>query len=440
MKKRINAQFIVVVFIAIVTTLVFTTGVFYKLFQKEVLEELKTYSYVLQDIGEYKEIEEADTKIARINVRITWIDENGAVLYDNVTDASSMDNHALRPEIVSAFEKGEGSSIRKSSTVEKSIFYYAVKLGDGTVLRIGKEVRSIWNIFETAFLKIVGIAIALFIVCLILTHHLTKILMAPIEQMANHLDEIGSIHAYKELQPFIETIQKQHENIVKNAKMRQEFTANVSHELKTPLTSISGYSELIENGMASDQEAVVRFAREIHRNANRLLTLINDIIKLSEMDGSDLVVEFEKTDLYEIAQDCVHMLQMNAEKHGITMKMEGCHSEIIANKQMMEEVVYNLCDNAIRYNNDGGNIWVSVVQNEEKTILEVKDDGIGISKKDQERIFERFYRVDKSRSKSTGGTGLGLAIVKHIVAQHGAKLDIESELGKGTLIRIEFSV
>lgn len=438
MKRRINAQFIIIVLVAIVATLVLATVVFYELFQKEVLEELKTYLYVLQSAGEYKGMKGADTKLDTGNVRITWIDENGTVLYDSITEVSSMDNHALRPEIAGALEKGEGSAVRKSSTVEKNIFYYAMRLEDGTILRTGKEARSIWNIFETAFPKIGGIAVVLFVICLILAHHLTKSLMSPIEQMANHLDEIGSIHAYKELRPFIDTIQKQHEDIVKNAKIRQEFTANVSHELKTPLTSISGYSELIENGMASDQEAVVRFAKEIHRNANRLLTLINDIIKLSEMDSSEFVVEFETIDLYGIAEDCVNMLQMNAEKHGITMTIEGYHSEIMANKQMIEEVVYNLCDNAIRYNNDGGNIWVSVIQKEDTAVLEVRDDGIGISKKDQERICERFYRADKSRSKSTGGTGLGLAIVKHIVAQHDAKLEIESELGKGTIIRVIF--
>lgn len=438
MKKKINLQFIIIVFIAIVITLTFATVVFYELFQKEVLEELRTYAYVLSHADEYKEMQEVDSKLDSVNVRITLIDESGKVLYDNITDVSSMDNHASRPEIVSALEKGEGSSVRKSSTMEENIFYYAIKLDDGMILRAGKESGSIWKVFETAFPKIGGIAVVLFIICLVLTHYLTKSLMAPIEQMANHLDEIGSIHAYKELRPFIETIQNQHENIVKNAKMRQEFTANVSHELKTPLTSISGYSELIENGMASDQEAVVRFAGEIRRNANRLLTLINDIIKLSEMDGSDLVVEFETTDLYEIAEECVNMLQMNAEKHGINIKIEGVHSEIIANKQMLEEVIYNLCDNAIRYNNNGGNVWVFVSQKEGTTILEVSDNGIGISKKDQERVFERFYRVDKSRSKSTGGTGLGLAIVKHIVAQHDANLEIESELGRGTTIRIVF--
>lgn len=438
MKKRINTQFIFLVFAAIATTLVLAIAVFYELFQKEVLEELKAYTYILESVSKYPETKDTSIKLKDSDIRVTWIDKDGNVLYDSITDQTNMDNHASRPEVAGALEHGEGSSVRKSSTLEKSIFYYALRLKDGTVIRTGKETGSIWNIFETVFPQIIGIAVILFLLCLILTQHLTKSLIAPIEQMADHLDDIGSIHAYKELMPFIDTIQKQHDDIVKNAKMRQEFTANVSHELKTPLTSISGYSELIENGMASDQEAVVRFAGEIHRNANRLLSLINDIIKLSEMDSSELAVEFEDVDLYNIAEECVSMLQMNAEKHGITLTIEGCHSEIVANKQMMEEVIYNLCDNAIRYNNEGGNVWVSVHEKEKRAILEVKDNGIGISQKDQERIFERFYRVDKSRSKSTGGTGLGLAIVKHIVAQHDAVLEIESELGKGTLIRIIF--
>lgn len=219
--------------------------------------------------------------------------------------------------------------------------------------------------------------------------------------------------------------------------MRQEFTANVSHELKTPLTAISGYSELIENGMANAQD-ITRFAAGIHKNAKRLLTLINDTIRLSELDATS-EVPFEALNLYDIATTSVDMLQINAEKHQVSLYLEGEPCEIRGDKQMMEELLYNLCDNAIRYNNKGGKVWVRVTREAEGEIcLQVKDTGIGIPKEHQERIFERFYRVDKSRSKSTGGTGLGLAIVKHIVAKHGARLELNSGVGKGTTIRIFF--
>lgn len=272
---------------------------------------------------------------------------------------------------------------------------------------------------------------------MMVTHYLTRNILKPIEQMANSLDDDTHIVAYKEMRPFIDMIQKQHADIVKSSQMRQEFTANVSHELKTPLTSISGYSELIETGMATEAD-VHHFATEIHKNSNRLLTLINDIIRLSELDVSEDAPLMEKIDLAVIARTATDMLAINAEKNSVTLSYDGSHGYIYANKMMMEELVYNLTDNAIRYNNKNGSVDVSVKAEDGKVILRVKDTGIGIPKEHQERIFERFYRVDKSRSKSTGGTGLGLAIVKHIVARNNAQLDMDSEPGKGTDIKVTF--
>ena len=197
-----------------------------------------------------------------------------------------------------------------------------------------------------------------------------------------------------------------------------------------------GFGGNIANGV---KEAVVeRFAKEIHKNAKRLLTLINDIIKLSELDAIENSIYFEKVDLYDMAETCVNMLQVNAEKHSVNLFFRGTPCTITANKDMIEELMYNLCDNAIRYNVPGGNVWMEVKEEAENVILRVRDTGIGISKEHQERIFERFYRVDKSRSKSTGGTGLGLAIVKHIVAKHEAKVELNSEVGKGTIITVYF--
>jgi len=237
---------------------------------------------------------------------------------------------------------------------------------------------------------------------------------------------------------FTEKIMKEvNGEMLENAKLRQEFTANVTHELKTPLTSISGYAELIENGMASEAD-IKRFAQGIHTNANRLIILINDIIRLSELDSADEDIDMEELDLYAMARTCVGMLEPSAEKHHVTISASGESCLICANRMMMEELLYNLCDNAIRYNNENGKVEVSVKKDKEHTVLSVKDTGIGISKEHQERIFERFYRVDKSRSKSTGGTGLGLAIVKHIVVKHHARLQVESEVGKGTVMQVIF--
>ena len=260
--------------------------------------------------------------------------------------------------------------------------------------------------FERSFLGLLLLAAVLLWVSFLTAHLLTRNLISP-------------------------------EELLKNSKMRQEFTSNVTHALKTPLTSISGYAELIETGLASGDD-IVRFARGIHKSANRLLILINDIIRLSELDNEEQELVTEHLNLYQLAVTCVEMLETNAEKHHVTISIQGENSYIEGNKMMMEELLYNLCDNAIRYNNENGTVLVEVHAEGEYVNLKVKDTGIGISKEHQERIFERFYRVDKSRSKSTGGTGLGLAIVKHIVEKHHAKLTVESEIGKGTSMRITF--
>ncbi|MGI6269056.1 MAG: ATP-binding protein [Candidatus Howiella sp.] len=216
-------------------------------------------------------------------------------------------------------------------------------------------------------------------------------------------------------------------------KMKQEFTANVSHELKTPLTSISGYAEMIENGMAKSED-VAGFAARIHKEAGRLLTLISDIIRLSELDEMPQADVFAPVDLLEVARDCAGILAHSAEQHGVQMLVEGEPSLVHGSRSMLGELVYNLADNAIRYNKPGGSVTLRV----ESGRLIVSDTGIGIPQKYQRRVFERFYRVDKSRSKETGGTGLGLAIVKHIARQHRAEIFLKSSEGAGTEITVEF--
>ena len=371
------------------------------------------------------------------DLRLTLIAPDGSVLYDNQADEISMQNHLDRPEIAEAFENGDGHVIRKSATLNKSTYYYAILLKSGRVLRIARETNNVISMFLAAVPVMLVVMAILVCVTIIVTHYLTRNILKPIEQMANSLDDDAHIVAYREMRPFIDMIQKQHADIVKSSQMRQEFTANVSHELKTPLTSISGYSELIETGMATEAD-VHHFATEIHKNSNRLLTLINDIIRLSELDVSEDAPLMEKINLAVIARTATDMLAINAEKNSVTLSYDGSHGYIYANKMMMEELVYNLTDNAIRYNNKNGSVDVSVKTVDGKVILRVKDTGIGIPKEHQERIFERFYRVDKSRSKSTGGTGLGLAIVKHIVARNNAQLDMDSEPGKGTDIKVTF--
>lgn len=446
MKKRINLQFMLLILIAILATVSLSTAVFYKILKKEVLADLRTYTELMVKTDAWKIItdpQHADAQAIGADMkqlRVTLIAGNGEVIFDTNANIGTMENHSERTEVAEALKYGEGETIRKSTTIGKSAFYYAIRLENGNVLRVAKETNSILSVFAKAFPLIGLICIVLFIVCAVLSHFFTQSIIQPIEHLAENLETSDSVQVYKELVPFVTTIRRQHEDIMRNVNMRQEFTANVSHELKTPLTSISGYSELIESGMATEHDTV-RFAAEIHKSSNRLLTLINDIIRLSELDQVTQEEIFEETNLYDVAQNCVEMLQMSAGKHQVTLALHGSSQMVYANRQMMEELIYNLCDNAIRYNNPDGRVDVTVDRQEDAVVVEVKDTGIGIPKEHQERIFERFYRVDKSRSKSTGGTGLGLAIVKHIVAKHrNVRLELDSEAGRGTTIRVVFNM
>lgn len=438
MKKKINLQFMFISAVGILLTFCLSTVIFYELFKSEVVDELKTYADVIKETQSYDQILQGEYDPDVDDLRITMIKKDGEVFYDSFADIKKMENHSNRQEVRQALKHGNGKAIRTSDTLDKNTFYYAVRLNDGNILRVAKESRSIWSVFIKVTPAILILIFVILAISKMLSDVLTKSLLLPIEQMSENLDHLEDITTYKELMPFINTIQEQHKNILMNAKMRQEFTANVSHELKTPLTAISGYSELIQNGMTNEEETI-RFAGEIHKSAKRLLTLINDTIRLSQLDTSEQKVIYEAIDLYKIAEDCVNMLKFSAENHGITISIHGTNAYLEGNKEMLEEVVYNLCDNAIRYNNEGGKVDVTVKPVKGKIYLCVEDNGIGISKEHQERIFERFYRVDKSRSKSTGGTGLGLAIVKHIIQQHGAHMELTSEKGKGTKIEIEFS-
>lgn len=438
MRRRINMQFAIISMVAILFTVVMSSWVYYDQFQAEVIQSLKTYTHVLKVSGIFQDDAIDNDQGVVDSLRVTLINPDGSIDYESNANIGAMDNHSQRPEIQQAFAEGEGEAIRRSKTLSKNTFYYAVRLDNGQVLRVSKEAGSILS-FGVGMLPFLAVMVAvLLLLCMILAHFLTQSILDPVEQMAHHMDDEKQEVAYKEMQPFIDTIRKQHQDIVKSSQMRQEFTANVSHELKTPLTAISGYSELIESGIAG-REDTRRFAGEIHKSSSRLLTLINDIIRLSELDIAEQEVQMEKLDLYELAEKCVDMMQVSAEKHQVTLLLQGEPCVMEANREMMEELLYNLCSNAIRYNVPEGRVVVSVKRGAEFCVLTVEDTGIGIPKEDQERVFERFYRVDKSRSKSTGGTGLGLAIVKHVVARHGAKIEMESKEGEGTRMRVIFA-
>lgn len=437
MKKKINIRIVSLALLAIVSTMLFVTITYNNLFKQQMMDDLHLYAKFIAGYETTEDIYAVAEDMKAEGLRITLLDNEGNVLLDSEADVSRMDNHATRPEIEEAMRNGEGQTVRMSQTLGKSTYYFAKQIETGRILRVSREAKNIFSFFAMLTPSLIVICVVLAIMSFVIAHFLTKSFLKPIEQLAENLENNEEITHYEELEPFVQMIREQHADILKSAKMRQEFTANVTHELKTPLTSISGYAELIETGMASDAD-VTRFAQGIHTNANRLLILINDIIRLSELDSAEEEVIMERLDLYEMAATCVEMLEPNAEKHGVTISLTGERSWVMGNRMMVEELLYNLCDNAIRYNNVNGGVTVDVRTEKEDTILTVSDTGIGIPKEHQERIFERFYRVDKSRSKSTGGTGLGLAIVKHIIAKHRAQLEVESEPGKGTTMRVRF--
>lgn len=369
------------------------------------------------------------------NTRITLIDSAGDVLYDSTEDAVTLQNHKNRPEIKAAHKNGTGQEVRKSTTMSKEMFYYAKLLPDGNVLRVSKTMNTA---FHTA-IAILPVMALIALVALGFAYLLARQQVAKLIRPINELDleEPLENEVYEELTPLLESIDKQNKEKEAIANMRKEFSANVSHELKTPLTSISGYAEIMKSGIVKPED-MPRFSEKIYNEARRLITLVEDIIKLSHLDEGKVELEKEDIDLYDLTREIISRLAPQASAKKVHMELTG--ESVIYNgvRQILDEMVYNICENAIKYNKECGEIrvWVGNTLNGKKII--VTDTGIGIPKEQQERIFERFYRVDKSHSKEIGGTGLGLSIVKHGAILHNAKIHVDSELGKGTRMELTF--
>ncbi len=437
MKKKINKSFMAVATIAILLTAIGAMLLYSYSLREQIYDDLRANAHVVAAVSS-EELEDAiDKNLVEDGLRITIVENDGVVTYDSMEVAAEMENHLDRPEIKGAIRDGSATSVRFSETASMQTYYYAMRLEDGTILRVGKESSSIYHYIYSLLGMIAIIAVLVFAMCIPFSHLLTKKLVEPIEKIAENITRVDESSVYEEVRPFVTMIKQQHIDILENAQMRQEFTANVSHELKTPLTAISGYAELIESGMTNEADTA-HFANEIHRSAERLQALINDIIKLSELDGDDHRMELEELELADMVRDCIHNLEIPAQKQEVTLLQSGEPVHIMGNRTLIEEVLYNLCSNAIRYNKRGGNVTITTQMEGEHAVLCVKDTGIGIPKEHQTRVFERFYRVDKSRSKSTGGTGLGLAIVKHIIARHGAQIELSSREGIGTEVKIIF--
>lgn len=480
----------------------------------------------------------------QIDIRLTLIEPNGEVIFDTANPAGKTENHLNREEIGEALAQGFGESRRFSSTLGRQTYYYAIRLGDGSVLRASKTTESIWKVFSQ-ILPLVGfIVLGVIVVGYVVSAHVTKKIVEPL----NNADTNPELFThYDELAPFVKTIVRQQEKIahdftelqarmdttnaitenmnegiimldkagtvlsfnksvgeifninktfvgknfrelsrdlelsttLKEAvkgesgdmvfekdgnifrvltspvqetgviifflditekslaeKMRQEFSANVSHELKTPLTTIYGNAEMLFGDVVLEDDKK-SFYKKIMDEASRLIELIEDIMMISQLDEGHDRQHFEYTKLENIANECAEALEKKAQQNQVEIKIFGS-AVLFAKPSMIYEMFYNLIDNAVKYNVPGGVVEVKLTQNENGVKIIVADSGIGIPTAAQTRIFERFYRVDKSRSKKTGGTGLGLAIVKHIVQTHGGRISVSSSEGKGTQVEMIF--
>lgn len=444
MSRKIFKTIWIVAFVVFIASFLFIMGISYDYFtgiQKDQLKiETSLAAYGVEVSGaDYFEGLDTD------EYRVTWIDSDGTVLYDSDANADTMENHLGREEVREALETGYGEGSRMSSTIAEEQYYAAQKLSDGTVIRISVDQMTIWSVMLGFAPQICAVIIIALVVSLILASRLAKKIVEPLNKI--DLDNPGEYlgkENFKEVEPLLIRISKQQEQLkgdkaeIENASLiRQEFTANVSHELKTPLHAISGYAELLENGMVKNSD-IKPFAAKIRSESVRMTNLVEDIIDLTRLDNGGGDVNWEECDLCRIAENAIDSLNSTASEKGVELKKDLQPASMRGVPQHLYSIVYNLCDNGIKYNHDGGTVRVKIRNNADGILLSVKDTGIGIPKESQNRIFERFFRVDKSRSQDVGGTGLGLSIVKHAVIIHKGTIMVNSSPGKGAEFTVIF--
>ena len=549
MKKKIFKNTILIILLLVVLCGASIIGVLYNYFNKQYVTSLdQAAGYIAEGV----DLAGMDflTNLNEKEKRITWVAADGTVLYDNKADIRTMENHKNRTEIKQAMTSSAGTSVRYSKTLSEETIYHAIRIGDGSVVRVSVIRKSMPALLMKVFLPVLLVLLLGVEFSAILAYRLSRQITTPLE--AIDLDHPDESTVYDELSPFIRKIRLQNEEIQKamnqlqaqknefamitenmqegflvvdkqaivlshnrsiskifdvdssvdgkhvleinrseeftecikkaiqgihseyicpvkgryyniyanpvfrnnevagavviitdvtekeeREDLRREFSANVSHELKTPLTSISGIAEIIKNGIV-DKKDVKPFAGKIYDEARRLIHLVEDIIKLSQLDEGEQAVEMTQIDLYDLTKIELRHLEPVAEEKHVAISLEGEHVMVSGIHSVLEEMVYNLIENAIKYNKEDGTIDIAIKKEKHRCEFSVKDSGIGIPEDQLDRIFERFYRVDKSHSKASGGTGLGLSIVKHAVAYHHGMIDLQSEPGKGTTITVTF--
>lgn len=550
MTKRIFRSILVVSLTALLAALALVVGVLHGYFESRTEADLNQQAVTIARGTALGGIDYFEG--LNISSRVTWVGQDGTVLYDNWQNASTMENHASREEIQEAMSLGKGTAVRWSDTLGQTAIYCAVRLDDGTVVRAASTQYSVWALVLQSVQPILVVVIAAMILAAMLASRLSKSIVRPINELDLNNPGGASEDFYEELTPLLTRLRMQNHEIrqqmdqlrrrqeefsaitenmsegflvldirtrvlsnnsaalrlletdcvpvpgetsafvlsreegfrrcVEEAlagrrsermvrretlcrqiiaspvmqdghlggavvvildvtereqreSLRREFTANVSHELKTPLTSISGTAEILENGMVKPED-VGHFAGNIHREAGRLIELVNDIIKLSRLDEGGADGPWEEMDLYRLSKNVLEQVRPAAEKRNLTLSLKGGPAMACGVPQILEEIVYNLCDNAVAYNRDGGSVTVTVEDTGKGARLTVEDTGVGIPAEARDRVFERFYRVDKSHSR--GGTGLGLSIVKHGAAYLGATVVLRSEVGTGSTFILNF--
>ena len=436
MRQKMQHSMVFVLTATLVIAYIFLTGIMYRqtvtTVEEEIHREADYISKAVQISGtEY--LNQMDE--VRANTRITWISAEGTVLYDSTEDEHTFENHKNRPEVKKAFAKGEGEDIRKSDTIGEEMCYYAEKMPDGTVLRVSRTMNSAMKSAFHILPFMIFLALIMIVTAWLLSKWQIERLIRPINTL--DLEKPLEQEMYPELQPLLKRIEQSNKEKEAVAAMRREFSANVSHELKTPLTSISGYAEIMKDGLVRPED-MQHFAEKIYQETSRLITLVEDIIKLSRLDEGRVELEKEEVDLYELSREIISRLAPQAAKNQVRLELTGESVKYTGIRQILDEMIYNITENAIKYNNPGGkvSVWAGNTLQGKKVV--VTDNGIGIPEDQIDRIFERFYRVDKSHSKERGGTGLGLSIVKHGVILHHGEVHVESKLGEGTRIELVF--
>ena len=549
MTKKIFKSTMFVCALVLAVGLAAVMGILYSNFDGQMRKELSkeaaylTYGVEQQGVDYLKNIKDK-------SARITYIDQDGTVLFDNEADVSEMKNHSDRTEFQKAEKYGAGESSRYSDTLSEKTIYYALRLKDGTVLRVSGTQDSVLALVENLIFPLCGLLCLMLILSGIMASAISKRIVKPINELDLESPEENRI--YEELSPLLSKIHRQNREIqnqlelakqqqeefalitenmqeglividkytmilsanssawnlfhmdrvrqgesvycldreeefrhaieqvlsgehtelvlklngsdiqlianpvirdkktegavvllvnvtekLERESLRREFSANVSHELKTPLTSISGFAEIMQSGLVKCED-IPQFAGRIYKEAQRLLQLVEDVIQISQLDEEKTSYVWEPVDVYQVCKNAFESLREKAKRLNVHLYICGERMKMEAVRTLLEEAVYNVCDNAIKYNRNEGSVSVFLTQTAQEIQIVVKDTGVGIPKEDQDRVFERFYRVDKSHSKEIGGTGLGLSIVKHAVGALKGSVILRSEEGNGTEICMKF--